>query len=67
MICAVYVRKSNDQNGVADEAKSVTGRSRMPEPMPHGRAGPSPLSTSTATTGSPALSSAIAGPAWRDY
>jgi len=24
MICAVYVRKSNDQNGVADEAKSVT-------------------------------------------
>ena len=24
MICAVYARKSTEQNGVADEAKSVT-------------------------------------------
>ena len=24
MICAIYARKSNEQNGVADEAKSVT-------------------------------------------
>src|SRR5438876_11766257 len=24
MLCAIYARKSNEQNGVADEAKSVT-------------------------------------------
>ena len=26
MNCAIYARKSNEQNGVADEAKSVTGQ-----------------------------------------
>ena len=28
MFCAIYARKSTDQNGVADEAKSVTRQNR---------------------------------------
>ena len=36
MIAAIYARKSNEQNGVADESKSVTRRVDHAKPMPRG-------------------------------
>ena len=44
MIAAIYARKSNEQNGVADESKSVTRQISMLAPTRRRRAG-SPLTS----------------------
>ena len=56
MIAAIYARKSNEQNGVADESKSVTRQISMLAPTRRRRAGSPLTSMCMQTTGSPALS-----------
>ena len=62
MIAAIYARKSTEQNGLADEAKSVARQIENARAYAAARAGRSPRSTSTPTTESPALNSS-SGPA----
>ena len=56
MIAAIYARKSTEQNGVADEQKSVAGRSSTHASTRRARAGRSPTSMSMSMTESPARS-----------
>jgi hypothetical protein len=57
MIVAVYARKSTDQYGVADEAKSVIRQIEHARFTPLGRAGSSATNTSTLTMASAVPSS----------
>ena len=60
MIAAVYCRKSTSQDGVADDAKSVTRQIDMRKPTPPAKAGMSPTSMSTWTMASAGRSWPIA-------
>jgi hypothetical protein len=57
MIAAIYARKSTEQAGVSDEAKSITRRSSTGRPTGRKKAGLSPTTTSTWTTASAGPSS----------
>jgi hypothetical protein len=57
MIAAIYARKSTEQTGTAEEAKSVTRQIDTPARMRPRRGGPLPRPTSTSTMGSAAQNS----------
>jgi hypothetical protein len=50
MVAAIYARRSHEQNGVADNVKSVTRQSSTREPMQPARAGRWTRRRSTWTT-----------------
>jgi hypothetical protein len=61
MICGIYARKSTDQNGLADESKSVARQVEHARLYAARKAGASRMIMCTSTTGSRARCSVPAG------